>query len=333
MPWNYLKTISDTLDQSLQQSQSIFRKLSDGVLNLHSLGVLLVCLIAAVLAGRLIAKSLQGITVGLARQADRSKSLQRVNQLRRTETLIVLSIAVIRALLLALALYFWWNYSYPYHNISSTVGAGVIFAVIAGYSFGPVLQDIAAGTLMMTEQWFGVGDHIRVEPFMDVQGVVERVTLRSTRIRGLNGEVIWMNNKAIQAVRITPRGIRTIALELFVSNIDRGLELVEQTDLQLPKSSLTLVSPLTVMTSNDLGNGTWQITAIGETAPGREWILEKQAIDIIADLDKKKRGASILLSAPIARYADSETERKFARTIQNARKQPAQRRRLHRKNN
>ena len=315
------------IDQSIEQSQNIFRKLGGTYFNIHSLAVLLVSLLVAIFLGRAIAVLLRRLTASVARQADRSENLHHVMRLRRIETYIVLSIAVVRGLILAIAIYFWWNFAYPYHNPATAIGASVIFVVIVGGALGPALRDIAAGSLMMAEQWFGVGDHIRVEPFVDLQGVVERVTLRSTRLRDLNGEVTWINNQAIQAVRVTPRGIRTLALELFVSNIDAGLQLIEQANLRLPNSPLMLVNPLAVMTSNELSPHIWQITAIGETAPGREWLLEKYAPELLTEIDKEAHDKPVLLNPPIARYADSEAERKFARTILNARKQPRPRRR------
>ncbi len=317
---------SNDIDQSIEQSQSIFRKLLDTFFNFHSLGILLICLFLAVGIGRLIAIVLRRTAISVAHQADKTENLQDVLRLRRIETYIVLSIALIRAILLAIAIYFWWNFAYPYHNPATAVGASVIFIVIVGNALGPALRDVAAGSFMMAEQWYGVGDHIRVEPFMDLQGVVERITLRSTRLRDLNGEIIWLNNQNIQGVRVSPRGIRTIAIELFVSDIDKGLQLIQYANFRLPQSPLMLASPLVAMTSSEITTGVWQITAIGETAPGREWLLEKHAIELLTDIDKKEHQDPVLLNAPIARYADSEAERKFARTIKNARKLPRKRR-------
>jgi hypothetical protein len=276
--------------------------------------------------GRFIATLLRRITTSIGRQADRAENLQRVNSLRRVETLLVLSIAVIRTLLLGLAIYFWWNYEHPVAQPSAIIGASAVIAIILGGALSPVLRDLSAGSAMMAEHWYGVGDHVRIEPFADLQGVVERVTLRSTRVRGLNGEVVWVNNQAIQAVRITPKGIRTIALELFVTDIDKGHRLIEQANTRLPSGPLMVVSPLTIMTSSEAGQNIWHITVIAETAPGREWLVEQYAISLISEIDSEENTESILLNAPIARYADGEAERKFARTIHNARKKPAKRR-------
>jgi hypothetical protein len=180
---------------------------------------------------------------------------------------------------------------------------------------------------MMAEHWFGVGDHIRVEPFTDLQGVVERVTLRSTRIRGLNGEIIWISNQNIQGVRVLTKGVRTIALEIFVNDLEKGLHMIEETNLRLPTGPLMVVRPMHIMSKSQVGKHLWHITAIGETAPGREWLLQQYAGEIMKELDEDNK-PSIMRTEPIAHDADSDAERRFARTVQNARKSPLQRKRL-----
>jgi hypothetical protein len=316
-----LATSDETIQKSINQSQTVFHQIGDTFLSVHSLTVLAIALLIAIILGRFVGYILRRTTNFIARQADKTEDLASVNRLRRIETLIILSIALIRAVLIAGAVYFWWLFVHPNQQPTALIGASAVFAIIIAGVLGPVLRDLTYGSVMMAEHWFAVGDHVKIEPFADVQGVVERVTLRSTRIRGLNGEVTWINNQNIQAVRITPKGIRTIAIEMFVSNVEKGLELVEQVNTRLPSGPLMVISPLTVMVSAEVGHKLWHITAIGETAPGREWLLEKHAIDVINEVDAENE-KSILVQEPIARFSDSEAERRFARTIHNARKRP-----------
>jgi hypothetical protein len=233
----------------------------------------------------------------------------------------VLSIAIIRSLLLVFAIYFWWVFIHPNGRPTAIIGASALVALVISAGFSPVIRDIAAGSFMMAEHWYGVGDHIRVEPFGDIQGVVERVTLRSTRIRGLNGEIMWINNQNIQGVRLTPKGIRTIGLEMFVTNLEAGKKLIAKTNKRMPLGQLLVVNPLEITSTEKVGEDLWHITAIGETAPGREWLIEQSAVDLIKDLDEHSK-KPVLAHGPLARYADSEAERRFSRTISNARKRP-----------
>ena len=185
----------------------------------------------------------------------------------------------------------------------------------------PILRDFVFGSFMMAEQWYGVGDYIKVEPFWEVEGVVERVTLRSTKIRALNGEVVWMGNQSITGVHVTPKGIRTIGLELFVDNAEAGEKLVEKANRRLPTGPLLVVTPLTIVSTEKVGENLWHITAIGETAPGREWLIEKSAVEIIQWMDSQSK-KPVIAHGPLARYADPAAERSFRRTIQNGRKRP-----------
>lgn len=313
-----------TIHNTLNQSHTIFRQIGETFFNARSIVVLCLTLLVAIIGGRIIAYVLRRLTNMLGRQADKSENLTEVNRLRRFETLIVLSIAIIRTALIALAIYFWWTFVHPGQQPTALVGASAVFAIVLGGVLGPLLRDLAYGSVMMAEHWFGVGDHVRIEPFGDVQGIVERVTLRSTRIRGINGEIVWINNQNIQAVRITPKGLRTIALELFVSDPDKGADLIEAINQRLPQGPLMVASPLTPMVTTEAGSKLWHITAIGETAPGREWLLEKYAITVAQEIDESA-DKTVLVHEPIARYADSEAERRFARSIQNARKKTIRR--------
>lgn len=315
-----------SIDTTLEQSQSILQRLNSSLFSIRSLTLLTVLLLIAYIGGRLAATLLRRLTTAISKQADKSENLHRVNSLRRMETLIVLSVAVVRTLFIALAVYFWWSYIHPFEQPTAIIGASAVIAIVLGGALSPVLRDLASGSVMMAEHWYGVGDHVKIEPFSDLQGVVERVTLRSTRIRGLTGEVVWVNNQNIQAVRITPKGTRKVAIELFVSDLDKGMDLIEQTNIRLPIGQLMVINPLTVMTSTRASDHVWHLTAIGETAPGREWLLERHAVLLLSEIDEEMHEKSVLLNEPIARFADSEAELRFARSIKNASKTPVRRR-------
>lgn len=316
-----------TVVQSLAQIKSVLTGFSNSFFNFESIITLIISLTVAIIAGRIIAYLLRRLVNYIGAQADKSKDLQTVNRLRRYETILIISIAIIRTGLVMFALYFWWTYVQEGQQPIALIASSALLAILIGGALGPMLRDISAGSVMMAEQWYAVGDHVRIEPFAEMQGVVERVTLRATRIRGLNGEVIWVNNQHIQAVRIVPKGVIAMALEIFVSDPDRGIELLESVNRRLPNGDLLVVSPLQVMTKTKVGDTLWHLTAVAETAPGREWMIQNYAIDVMKEIDEERK-LKLLATDPIARFADSEAERKFARSINNARKSPAQRKPL-----
>lgn len=318
--------LADTqINTTIQQSSDVLKQITGSTFNVRSVIVLVLSLTVAILLGRLVAAIMRRITGIVSRRADKTENLNTVNRLRRIETMIVLSIALVRALLVVVALYFWWVFIHPHQQPGAIIGASALFALILTGMSSPILQDIARGSAMMAEHWYGVGDHITIMPAtMGIQGVVERVTLRSTKIRALSGEAIWMSNQSITGVSITPRGTRTIALEIFVTDPDKGAALVEQTNLRLSTGWLTVINPLAVMTTSKVADNLWHITAICEVARGREWLIEEHGIRVMTELDERRRHP-ILVHRPIVRYTDSEAEKRFTRTIKNARKQKPKR--------
>jgi hypothetical protein len=306
-------------DKTLQQSSNVFKQISNNLFAGNSLWVLVISLIAASVVGKICSMILRRMSRTWSKRADAATNLDAVTRYRRLETWTILSIAIIRLLLVILGIYFWWSYTHPDNRPSALIGASALLVVVIGGVFSPLLRDFAFGSGMMAEHWFGVGDLITIEPFIGIQGVVERITLRSTRIRGLNGEIIWISNQNIAGVRIAQKGVWTMAVEIFATDAKRAEELIEQVNALLPTGPSLLARELSIMTVDQRGDDLWHITAIGETAPGRQWLLEKTAVELLQKLDEKSKHP-VLLTEPVARYADNETERQFARAVRNAKK-------------
>ncbi|HEY2004054.1 MAG TPA: hypothetical protein VGH44_02970 [Candidatus Saccharimonadia bacterium] len=149
-----------------------------------------------------------------------------------------------------------------------------------------------------------------VEPFMGVSGVVEQVTPRSTKLRSLTGEAIWLHNQSIAGVRVTSGGVRTMALDVFVNDPEAGKKAIEKAIRTLPTGPTMLARQLKINDSEQMGDELWRITATGQTAPGREWLIEDFALKAI-----NKYGGAIIVHGPIARYADATAERRFRRSV------------------
>lgn len=187
-----------------------------------------------------------------------------------------------------------------------------------------ILRDITAGAAMIIEHWFHVGDYIRVEPFLDVTGVVERMTLRSTKLRSINGEVIWIHNQHIQSVKVTPRGLRTIAVDIFVNNEKVGKNLIEKAIETVPIGTMKVVKKPKIARAEQWGEKLYWYTVVGEMPPGREWIMEKYFIDSLLELDARRRGPKTFVRPPIARFADDAAERSFKRAVRMKREESAE---------
>lgn len=285
--------------------------------NLRTLLVFIVALAAAYLVSQLLAFGIKKMAHLAGHYSEMAKTSERTLRLRRAETYLSVAIAIERVIVFLLATGIAWVYTQP-SGIEplGIVGASTVFIVLAGATLTPTLRDITAGSLMILEKWYNVGDFITLDPYYQESGVVERINLRSTRIRKLNGEISWVHNQYVQRVSVAPKGVRTLAIDLYVNDYENGLKLVDHLKKIMIVDPTMLAAPLEITDSKQLADDVCQITVTGGTPPGREWLLEKFAVDLLQRHDQKQpKSRQALVYEPIVRYADTTAANRFKRAM------------------
>lgn len=85
--------------------------------------------------------------------------------------------------------------------ITTFVAPATVLGVALGFGAQKVVQDLLAGFFIFVEHQFGVGDVIRITvpgATTGVAGTVEEITLRITKLRTMNGEVVIIPNSEIR---------------------------------------------------------------------------------------------------------------------------------------
>jgi moderate conductance mechanosensitive channel len=282
---------------------------------IRGLVIIVAACAAAYVASRLIDLSTPRLTKLIGYFSDRSQSSQRVWRSRRLETFVGTIAAVLRVVAVGICLLVGWHFLSPTSSSATLIGASAVMAIVVGSVLSPLFRDITFGSMMIAEDWYNVGDHIIVVPFDDVRGIVEKLTPRSTKIRSLNGEVIWMHNQNIMGARVTSRGVRTIALDVFVNDDAAGKRVIQQAIRTVPTGPTMLAGPLKVGDVERLSDELWRISAVGQTMPGREWLIEDFAVNAIKKYDALSDDGPVIVHGPIAHHADATAERKFRRVV------------------
>jgi small conductance mechanosensitive channel len=97
---------------------------------------------------------------------------------------------------------------------TSTVLAGFGIAGLAvGFGAQSLVKDVISGFFILLEDQYGVGDVVRIGDFT---GVVEHMTLRSTVLRNLEGQVHVVPNGNIQHVTVNTKGWARAVLDVTV---------------------------------------------------------------------------------------------------------------------
>jgi small conductance mechanosensitive channel len=262
----------------------------------------------------LLSRATAGFAARLLAWQDRRISQESFAAARRRETLVgVLRRAVswggfTAALVLSVGLVVG-----GIDHLAAVAGASFL-VVVAGFSVNRMLPDLMGGFFMVSERWFSVGDTIAI-PILELQGVVEDVSLRHTRLRALNGEVIHVHNSQIAAVRVLPRGVKKMAVELYVSDQLLGQLLVAEVSDLLPKGPTTFLSRPVVTEVETLTDELTRITVTASVAPGREWLIE----GFFCDLIRERSEDDLVVHGPVALDVDEAATRTYARAALGAR--------------
>jgi Small-conductance mechanosensitive channel len=98
--------------------------------------------------------------------------------------------------------------------LSGLVAPATVAGVALGFGAQRIVQDILAGFFVITERQYGFGDVIRLSiPGIGVpiQGTVVDVSLRTTQMRTVNGEVvITPNGQIVQATNLSRDWARAV---------------------------------------------------------------------------------------------------------------------------
>jgi hypothetical protein len=193
------------------------------------------------------------------------------------------------------------------NKLTTLVGASFVI-ILAGFAIQRVLMDVIAGTMMFVERWYAVGDTIAI-PTLELQGVVEDVSLRRTKLRTLDGETIQVSNSQIPAVRVLPEGLKELAIELFVTDRESGENLVRAVQRILPDGPTTFARRPWIEEVNDLDERLVRIRLRASVVAGREWLVE----GFLSDLLKERADEGLIVHGPVMLTVDEQAARSYAR--------------------
>ncbi len=86
-------------------------------------------------------------------------------------------------------------------NLVPFVATATVIGAAVGFGAQTLVKDFLSGVLLLAEDQYGVGDHIAVGTGVNlISGTVESVNLRVTRLRGLDGGVLYLPNGDIRTL-------------------------------------------------------------------------------------------------------------------------------------
>src|SRR5215471_5975659 len=130
---------------------------------------------------------------------------------QRAETLRVVLRSVMKGILILLVLIqIGWELNYSFYPLVASAG---IVGLAVGFGAQSLVKDVISGFFILFEDQFGVGDVVKIGDF---SGVVEKMTLRATVLRNLEGQVYVVPNGNIQHVVVMTKEWARAVLDVTV---------------------------------------------------------------------------------------------------------------------
>lgn len=169
--------------------------------------------------------------------------------------------------------------------LASLIAPATVAGVALGFGAQRVVQDILAGFFIITERQYGFGDLLRISNLgstTGVTGTVEDVTLRITRMRTVDGEVVIIPNGQINQVTNLSRDWARAVIDVplpVTADINRvntllqavGEDLFEDASLR----PLMLDAPM-VMGVESIDVETFSIRVVARTLPGKQFEVGRE---------------------------------------------------------
>lgn len=164
--------------------------------------------------------------------------------------------------------------------VTSLVAPATVAGVAVGFGAQRIVQDVLAGFFILTERQYGFGDVIRLASLgstTGVTGTVEEVTLRVTRMRTVNGEVVIVpNGQIVQVTNLSRDWARAVIdvpvpMSADVNRVNQILHEVGEAAYADDDFRPLLLDPPSVMGVQDLSLDQLQFQLVARTQPGKQF--------------------------------------------------------------
>ncbi len=164
-------------------------------------------------------------------------------------------------------------------NIAPLIAGAGIVGIALGFGAQDLVKDFLSGVFMLIEDQYGVGDVVDVG---DAAGVVEGVSLRTTRIRDVEGKLWHVPNGEIRRVANASQAWARALLDVDVAygaDIDQAIKVIEEVGARLNAdedwTEFILEDP-EVWGVQNLGADSVQLRVVIKTVAGEQFKIGRE---------------------------------------------------------
>ncbi len=172
-------------------------------------------------------------------------------------------------------------------NLPSAAVVPLLSVVGAGLGFGAqqIVGDVLAGIFILSERQFGVGDLVRVGPLMGVgwvEGHVEEMSLRVTKLRTFDGDLVTIANGELrQSVNASRDWARVLVLVPLARDVDLDVVAERLDEVGAAMAAEERWAPVIleapkVSGLDDLDASSVHVRVVGRTLPAQQFKVARE---------------------------------------------------------
>jgi small conductance mechanosensitive channel len=169
--------------------------------------------------------------------------------------------------------------------LSGLVAPATVAGAALGFGAQQIVQDLLSGFFLFAERQFSVGDLVRLaQPgqSVGVSGTVEELTLRVTRLRTVQGELVFVPNGALRQVTNLSKEWSRVVIDIPVpadQDIEKAIETLRQVAAEFAQGpewqDLLMGEPVLAGVEN-FEVGYLQLRLIARTLPGKQFDVGRE---------------------------------------------------------
>jgi len=169
--------------------------------------------------------------------------------------------------------------------LTSLVAPATVAGVAIGFGAQQLVGDLLAGFFLFAEHQFGVGDLIRLSmpgQLTGITGTVEELTLRVTKLRSTQGELIVVPNSALRQVTNLSKDWSRVVMDIPIP-VDEDLQRAIQIITDAAKSmageqawNTVIMGDPTMAGVQTIEVGYVQLRLLVRTLPGRQFDVSRE---------------------------------------------------------
>jgi moderate conductance mechanosensitive channel len=169
--------------------------------------------------------------------------------------------------------------------LTSLVAPATVAGVAIGFGAQQIVADVLSGFFLFAERQFGVGDLVQLaQPGQTtgITGTVEELTLRITKIRSAQGELVFLPNGALRQVTNLSKEWSRVVIDIPVpvgQDLNRATELIRNTGAAMAEDGqwrdVLLGRPVVAGVEN-IEVGYLMLRVVARTLPGRQFDVGRE---------------------------------------------------------